>query len=69
MDKKKNWDSVVRLVTGWTTERLEFESRWGKEFSILNVVQTGFGVHPTSYIMGIGCSFQGIKRSGLEADH
>jgi hypothetical protein len=32
-------------------------------------VQTGSGVHPTSYTMGTGGSFQGVKRPGREADH
>jgi hypothetical protein len=31
----------------------EFESRWGQEFSLLQIVQTGSEVHPTSYLMGI----------------
>jgi hypothetical protein len=29
----------------------------GQKFSLLHVVQTGFGVHPTSYPMGTGGSF------------
>jgi hypothetical protein len=36
------------------TEGSEFESRWGQEFSLLHVVQTGSGVHQTSYPMGTG---------------
>jgi hypothetical protein len=31
-------------------------------------VQTGLGVHPASYIMGIG-SFPGVKRPGRGIDH
>jgi hypothetical protein len=54
---------------GWTTEGSEFESRWGKEFSLFHVVQTGSGVHPTSYSMCTGGSFPGIERPGREADH
>jgi hypothetical protein len=27
------------------------------------------GVHPTSYTMGTGGSFPGVKRPGREADH
>jgi hypothetical protein len=27
------------------------------------------GVHPTSYPMGTGGSFPGVKRPGFEADH
>jgi hypothetical protein len=34
------------------------------------MVQTGPGVHPTSYPMGTGGFFPGgVKRSGREADH
>jgi hypothetical protein len=32
------------------------------------MVQTGSGVHPTSYKMGTGCSFLRVKRQGREAD-
>jgi hypothetical protein len=46
------------------TEGLEFESRYGQEFSLLRVVQTGFGVHPTSYPMGTGVFFPGGKATG-----
>jgi hypothetical protein len=53
----------------WTTERSEFESRYVQEFSLLHVVQTGSGVHPTSYPMGTAGSFPEGKRPGLEADH
>jgi hypothetical protein len=35
----------------------------------LHVVQTGSGVHPTSYTMGTGSSFPRVKRPGREADH
>jgi hypothetical protein len=38
--------SVQGLAMSWTTEGSEFESRWGQEFSLLHVVQTGSGVHP-----------------------
>jgi hypothetical protein len=33
----------------------EFESRSSKQFSLLHIVQTGSGVHPTSYNMGHTC--------------
>jgi hypothetical protein len=62
-------DSAIGIATGWTTERSGFESRQGQEFSLLNVVQTGSGVHPTSYTMSTGSSFPGVKRQGHEADH
>jgi hypothetical protein len=41
----------------------------GQKFSLLHIVQTGSGVHPTSYKMGTGGSFPGVKRPGREADH
>jgi hypothetical protein len=47
----------------------EFESRLGQEFSLLHVVQTGSGVHPTSYTMGTGGYFPGVNRPGREPDH
>jgi hypothetical protein len=40
-----------------------------KKFSLLQIVQTGSGVHQTSYKMGTGGSFLGVKRQGREADH
>jgi hypothetical protein len=36
----------------------------GQDFSLLHVVQTGSGVHPTSYPMGKGGSFPGDKAAG-----
>jgi hypothetical protein len=65
-------DSLVGIATGYGLHdqgQREFESRSGKTFSLLHIVQTGSGVHPTSYIMGTGGSFPGIKRQGHEADH
>jgi hypothetical protein len=49
---------------GSTTKGSEFESRWGQEFSLLHVVQTGSGVHPASYPMGAGGSFPEVKAAG-----
>jgi hypothetical protein len=43
-------------------------SRQGQEFSLLQIVQTGSGVHPTSYPMGTGGPFPGLKRPVREAD-
>jgi hypothetical protein len=62
----KSRDSSVGIATGYllTTEGSEFESRWGQEFSHLQVIQTGSGVHPTSYPMGTGGSFPGGKVAG-----
>jgi hypothetical protein len=61
--------SVYRLATGWTTEKSEFESRWGQEFSLLFVVQTGSGAHPTSYPIGTGDSSPEGKRPERKTDH
>jgi hypothetical protein len=36
----------------------------GQEFTLLHVVQTGSGVHPTSYPMGTGGPFPGGKAAG-----
>jgi hypothetical protein len=55
---------VYRLGTGWTTEGSEFESRWGQDFSLLHVIQIGFGAHSTSYSVGTGGSFLGAKAAG-----
>jgi hypothetical protein len=44
----------------------------GQEFSLLHVVQTGSGAHPTSSPMGIlgrGGHFPGVKLLGREANH
>jgi hypothetical protein len=57
-------DSVVGIATDWTTEGSEFESRYGQEFSLLQIVQTGSEVHPTAYPMGTGGSFPGGKAAG-----
>jgi hypothetical protein len=40
-----------------------------QEFSLLQIVQTGSEVHPTSYPMGTGGSFPKVKRPRCEADH
>jgi hypothetical protein len=60
---------VWRLTTGWTAEGSGFQSRYGQEFSLLHVVQTGPGVHPASYPMGTGDSFPGAKWKEREVDH
>jgi hypothetical protein len=61
--------SVQRLATGWTIKGSEFESRWGQEFLLLHVVQTGSGAHPASYPVGDGGFSPGVKRPEHEADH
>jgi hypothetical protein len=39
------------------------------DFSIHNSVQTDYEAHPTSYAMGTGGFFLGVKRQGREDDH
>jgi hypothetical protein len=51
------FENVYRSVS-------EFEFRQGQEFSLLYVVQTGSGVHPTSYPMGTGGFLPGGKAAG-----
>jgi hypothetical protein len=38
-------------------------------FSLRHCVLTEPGAHPTSYPVGTGGSFAGVKRPGREADH
>jgi hypothetical protein len=46
----KSLNSSVDIAT----KESEFETQKGQDFSLLHVVQTGSGVHPTSYPMGTG---------------
>jgi hypothetical protein len=48
------------LATGWTPEWWELESQWGQEFSLLHIVQTGSGIHPTFYPLGTGGKAAGV---------
>jgi hypothetical protein len=59
-------DSVVGIATGYGLDNRgsEFESQWGQEFSVLHLIQTGSGVHPTSCPMGTGGSFLAGKVAG-----
>jgi hypothetical protein len=52
------------MATGWTTQGLEFEFRYGQEFSLLNIIQTGSEVHPPPYTLGTAGSFPGGKAAG-----
>jgi hypothetical protein len=61
----KSRDSIVSMVAGWTTKGLEFESWWGQKFSLLHVVQTVSGVHPTSYPKGTRGYFPRGKAAGV----
>jgi hypothetical protein len=64
-------DSAVGIATGCGLDDREVGVRIpvGSRFSLLHVVETGSEVHPTSYPMGTGGSFPGVKRRGREADH
>jgi hypothetical protein len=61
-------NSSVGIATGYGLEDGGVRVPVGKEFSFLHV-QTDPGVHPTSYTMGNGVSFPGVKRPGREAEH
>jgi hypothetical protein len=60
---KKSRDSTISITTGYELDDQEVRVRvpesGGQEFSLLHVVQTGSGVHPTSYPMGTGGLFPG----------
>jgi hypothetical protein len=64
-------DSVVGIATGYGLDDQGVGVRvpTGTRISLLHVVQTGSGVHPTSYPMGTGNPFPGVKRPGREADY
>jgi hypothetical protein len=50
-------DFVIGIATGYGLDDRRIGvrvPRWGQEFSLLHVVQTGSVVHPTSYSMGTG---------------
>jgi hypothetical protein len=38
-------------------------------FTVAGLINNWTGVHPTSYKMGTGGPFPGVKRQGREADH
>jgi hypothetical protein len=50
----------VGIATGYGLD----EFRWGQEFSLLHVVQTGYEAHPASYLMGNGGFFPGGTAAG-----
>jgi hypothetical protein len=58
--------SVVGIATGYGLEdRGGRSSSPGRVKNFLHVVQTGSGVHPTSYLVGTGGSFPGGKAAGV----
>jgi hypothetical protein len=65
-------DSSVDIATGYGLDDQGGGSSSAgrvKNMSLLHIVQTGSGVHPTSYKIGTGGTFPGVKRQGREADH
>jgi hypothetical protein len=62
----KNRESAVGIVTGYGLDErgVEFQSRWGQDFLLLLVVQTGSGAHPESYPI---CSFPVGKAAGARS--
>jgi hypothetical protein len=57
---------AVGIATGYGLEDRgsELESRWGNEFSLLRIGQTGSGVHPSYHPMGNAGPFLGGKAAG-----
>jgi hypothetical protein len=53
--------SVIGIATGYRLDNQGFRVRVPveQEFSLLQIVQTGSGVHPTSYPMGTGAHSRG----------
>jgi hypothetical protein len=69
---REGWsrDSSVGIATGYgLDDRRGRVSNPGRVKIFLHVVQTGSRTYPTSYAMGIGGSFSGVKRPGRETDH
>jgi hypothetical protein len=63
--------SVVGIAIGYWLDDRGVGGRIpiGSRIFASSIVQTGSGVHPTSYTMGTGGSFPGLKRPGREDDH
>jgi hypothetical protein len=59
-------DSVVGIATGYGLDDRGVGVRVpvGSKFSLLHVVQTGSGDHPSSYPMRTGGSFPGVTAAG-----
>jgi hypothetical protein len=64
----KSRDSIVGIATGYELDDQEVGVRvpvGTRIFIFLHVVQTGSGVHPTTYPMGTVGSFPGGKAAGV----
>jgi hypothetical protein len=63
-------DSSVGIAIGYRLRRPRSRnSSPSRVKNFLHVVQTGSGVHPASYPIGIGALSLGVKRAGREAYH
>jgi hypothetical protein len=64
-------DSVVGIATGYGLDNrgVRVRVRQGQEFSLLHVVRTGSGAHPTSIQWVPGALSPGVMQQGREADH
>jgi hypothetical protein len=65
----KSQDSVVGIATGYGLDNRGVAVPVGQEFSLLHVVQTGSGVHPTSIKLVPGALSPVVRQLGCEADH
>jgi hypothetical protein len=63
---RRIWGSFS--VASSRPEGLDFESWWGKDFSLLHVVQTGSGAQPPVQWMAMAL-FQVLKRPGSGSEH
>jgi hypothetical protein len=57
------------LATGGKTKVLEFQSWYGKELSIIHVVETDSGSHIISNPKNDGDYFPGVRQLGRESDN
>jgi hypothetical protein len=64
-------NGVVGIPTGYGLDDKGDRVRVpvGSRNSLLHIVETGSGVHTTSYPVGTGGLFPGVKRPRREADH
>jgi hypothetical protein len=62
-------DRSVFIAKGYGLDGRVFSPVGAKKVSLPSSVQTGSGVHPSSYPIDIRGFFPGVKRQGREADH
>jgi hypothetical protein len=63
--------SVIGIATGYGLDdpRIGVRVSVGKEFSHLQIIQTGHKARPASYPIGTKASSPWVKRPGRESDH